>query len=569
MWHAQFVVGRLGELGNAATYGFNAAARQNSLTIANSSTDAPWINNQGPWMANWGEAFQLTHGASNSTNTTNTIGAFDSNNGFFPDATSYWANLQTAAAFAVDFDVPGAWEGYRRMTGASNWSLFDTSAATAPVGSLRSKKSPPLWSVSLIANQWTALANTRYDTWAITNGGVPADTYWGTNPYGAIITAYCDPANDPASNKQRFFGGGHGDGRMNGIVEFDWNTLQWRLEFAPTPSAKRPPLYVSDGNVQYPSGANGNGYFLPSPPLSGEDASYGTPLARVSTHMYQAAVLNSNSGTIHYFYGLYGEYSTITRSWSDSARALNVVGSPATIRRQLFAADPQLGLATPEQSNLSTGASAIFDEVTDRFFVTLNSGDYASDFFHGFCVFNPYTRVVESVHNGGYPVAGWYWRVSTLPIKVGRKIFAFVEQAANYLQPIVMNRGVIFDMDTKAFQFFTLDGGTTAEDNTMPGYNAEGSSAETIPGCYDGTHIHRWNYNEAAKRGTLLSMGTTPISGTGSVGDPFVMPQTKRTLTGTPPSVTNYVYKRMIYLENAKCLALIPKDDVNAMAIRI
>jgi hypothetical protein len=124
-------------------------------------------------------------------------------------------------------------------------------------------------------------------------------------------------------------------------------------------------------------------------------------------------------------------------------------------------------------------------------------------------------------------------------------------------------------MDTKVFQFFVLDGGTTADDNTMPGYNAEGSTAETIPGCFDGTRIHRWNYNESSKRSTLLSMDITPISGSGTVGSPFVLAQTKRTLTGTPPSVTNYVYKRMMWLESAKCIVLIPSDNANAVAIRL
>lgn len=567
-WHAQWIVVRLGPLGNGATYGYNAAGRQNSVSIAKTSDDSAWNTNTN-WFANPGEMFQYTIGSDNAANTTNTIGAADGNNGFFPDATSYWGNLQPAAAYSVDFDVVGAWEAYLRLVGASNWASFDTATATSPVWAVRSSKAPPTWAAALPVDQWYALANTNYTTWAVTNGGIPADSYWGTNPYGAIITAYCDPANDLASGRQYFFGGGHGDGRMNGVVEFDWNKLQWRLEFAPTPSAKRPPLYVSDGRVEYPSGANGNGYFLPAPPLVGGDAAYGTPLARVSTHMYAAATLNTNTGTIHYFYGLYGEYSVRDHAWSEPARALNVVGSSATIRRQLLALDATLGLATPEQTNLTTGASAIFDEVTDRFFVTLNAGDYASDYFHGFCVFNPYTRTVESVHNGGYPAAGWYWRVSTLPIRVGRKIYAFIEQAANYLQPIVMNRGVVFDMDTKAFQFFVLDGGTTAEDNTMPGFTSGTSTAETIPGCFDGTRIHRWNYNEASKRSVLLSMGITPTSGAGTVGDPFVMPQTKRTLGGSPPAVTNYVYKRLIWLENARCLALVPSDNANAVAIRL
>lgn len=136
-WTGQWIVGRLGSLGDATAYGFNAAGRQNSVAIASSSTDAPWINNQGPWLSNWGEAFQLTHGASNATNTSTTLGAFDSNNGFFPDATSYWGNLQPAIAYAVDLRVPGAVAAYARMTNAPNWNQFVSATQTAPVWAVR------------------------------------------------------------------------------------------------------------------------------------------------------------------------------------------------------------------------------------------------------------------------------------------------------------------------------------------------------------------------------------------------------------------------------------------------
>jgi hypothetical protein len=570
-WHAQFPVHRMGALADSATYGFNAAGRQNSVCIAPSFTDAPWgTGNPGPWYANPGEVFLDTIGTSNSANTTNTIGAVDSNNGFFPDATSYWANLQTALAYAVEHGVAGAWEGYLLMVGASNWSSFDTSAVTSPVGALRSTLSPFGWVAPLALNSWNQLAGTNYKTWAVTNGGVPADNYYGTNPIGAIITAYSDPANDLAGNKQYFYGGGHGDGRANHVAEFNWSSLQWRLEFAPTPSAKRPPDYVSSGATTYPSGYNGRGYFRPAPPLAGIDAVYGTPLARISTHIYASAVMNTRTRVIHYFYALYGEYNTVTHSWSDDIHDMNTLGNPANIRQQLQAFDVQLS-ATAQgvlQTNLTTGASAVYDEVTDRFFVTLNAGDYANDNFHGFFVFNPYTRLVESVHNGGRPAGDWYWRVSTLPIRVGRKIYTFVEQNAGYLQPIIMNRGAIFDMDTKAFTFFVLDGGTTADDNTMPGFTSGTSTAETIPGCFDGTSIHRWNYNEASKRSTLLSMAVTPSSGAGTVGSPYVMPQIKRTLTGTPPAATAYTYTRMMWLPAARSIVLVPNDDSLAVAIR-
>lgn len=136
-WTAQWVVGRLGTLGDASAYGYNAAGRNNSVTIANSSTDAPWVNNQGPWMSSWGEAFQLTHNASNATNVTPALGSFGSDNGYFPEPTSYWGNLLPAISYAVDLGVPGAVAAYARLTNAPNWAELVNNAARAPVWATR------------------------------------------------------------------------------------------------------------------------------------------------------------------------------------------------------------------------------------------------------------------------------------------------------------------------------------------------------------------------------------------------------------------------------------------------
>jgi len=136
-WTAQWIVGRLGPLADATAWGYNSAARDRSVSIAPSSTSAPWVGNQGPWFANWGEAFELSLGVSNATNTTAGLGSFDGNNGSFPDATSYWGNLMPAIAYAVDLRVPGAVEAYARLTNAPNWTQFANSAVNRPVWAIR------------------------------------------------------------------------------------------------------------------------------------------------------------------------------------------------------------------------------------------------------------------------------------------------------------------------------------------------------------------------------------------------------------------------------------------------
>lgn len=163
-WTGQYPVGRLGPLGDANSYGYNAAARQFSLAITNTATDAPWIGNVGPWLSNWGEAFSLTWGTSNATNTDPNLG-LTGDTGYFPDATSYWGNLQPAISYAVTHNVPGASAAYARMTGAPNWGSFLTSAATNPVWAVE----PRATSVPAPAPQG---ASVRIDSAPLISGAV-------------------------------------------------------------------------------------------------------------------------------------------------------------------------------------------------------------------------------------------------------------------------------------------------------------------------------------------------------------------------------------------------------------
>ena len=59
-----------------------------------------------------------------------------------PGADSMWGNLQPALAYAVQFGVPGAKEGYERMTGAQDWpALRDQFSAARPVSKRRQRPS--------------------------------------------------------------------------------------------------------------------------------------------------------------------------------------------------------------------------------------------------------------------------------------------------------------------------------------------------------------------------------------------------------------------------------------------
>ena len=124
-WKYKSIVGRLGGKGSAEYFFLDAASYIIAYAPgATSSTN--WENGAGPWYADWGQIYQATMGHSNPMSP-------DDNHlrgSYFPNATSYWGNLQPAIAYAVDAEASGALEAYKRMTGAANWSQI----LTGPTG---------------------------------------------------------------------------------------------------------------------------------------------------------------------------------------------------------------------------------------------------------------------------------------------------------------------------------------------------------------------------------------------------------------------------------------------------
>jgi hypothetical protein len=554
-------------LANASTYGFNAAGRQNSVAIANTSDDSPWINNQGPWLANWGEAFQLTHNASNATNTVNTIGAFDANNGFFPDATSYWGNLQMALAFAVEHDVPGAWDGYLRLVNASNWSAFDTSAATYPVGSLRSSLSPPPWAALTALDQFVDIgAAQSMLAWA-NAGGVTPGAYRGTGPFANMLDAYSDPAYDPATGHQYIYGGGHGDGTCDAVVKFDSDALSFNQIGNPTPPSVYHPQYLiaqATTILTYPSGQYyyggaisqsprhpppGFGWFLTaaeSPNPTADAAMLAPQLSRMTTHVYAAAVMRGD--TIHHFYLNYGEFNVKTGKWS---------GRDVDLGGQLAALTGSFGALTNEPQ--APGTYALYDEVTDRFIVTCQSQDRAAGNRRGVFIFDPVNRVIESYHRpdglGGAPIIG-----STPAVQVGRDVWIFTRPDF-YNVSVSWNQGYIFNIDTKTWKVFVIQG-----DPLATYMNPSNTVAECVPCFFDGHRIVRWNYYVDANQVHLIT--PTPVSGDGSAGSPLVFAQTMRAISGAP-AFTKLVYRRLFWHRRARCAVLIPEAGAKPVALKL
>jgi len=127
-WKARSIVGRLG--GGAPTDYLYADAAQ--YTIAVAPTDTPdFVTGTGPWHANWGAIYADTLKTPNPGSAAGLRGAY------YPDATSYWGDLQPAIAYAVQHQVPGALEAYQRMTSAANWQQLVSNFDANPVWSVQ------------------------------------------------------------------------------------------------------------------------------------------------------------------------------------------------------------------------------------------------------------------------------------------------------------------------------------------------------------------------------------------------------------------------------------------------
>lgn len=100
-----------------------------------------WITGAGPWYDNFGQIWAGTHDGSLSGYAqparTKALEDGSLRGGYFPEATSYWGNLQPAIAYAVKHGLPGALAGYQRMTAANNWQQLVSNFNKDPVWSVR------------------------------------------------------------------------------------------------------------------------------------------------------------------------------------------------------------------------------------------------------------------------------------------------------------------------------------------------------------------------------------------------------------------------------------------------
>lgn len=268
-WKAKSAIGRLG--GTAITEFLYRDAAPYYLTVA--------TQNPGQWLADWGAIYEATIGVTNPGN------EGDLRGGNYPDATSYWGNLQPAIAYAVTHGVPGAQTAYDRMTGASNWSDLEASfislgpewsvvpnaqaaqvttpnaaiSKTYSIGSGqtlyagRSKPvtppsgSDPSWRSAMTPRTWATIGNSpstidpKNDAAINPNhASLPADAPWQVGASGTRFASIMDSWSGGAYNQDTdelyCMGEGHGDGGGNQIIAVALNVDSpvWRLETWPS-----------------------------------------------------------------------------------------------------------------------------------------------------------------------------------------------------------------------------------------------------------------------------------------------------------------------------------------------
>lgn len=450
-------------------------------------------------------------------------------------------------------------------------------AGTSRVGPMTPPR--PAWaSVLSTTDTWHTLSHQSMYAWAAA-GGVPAGAYRGSNPF-KLVDSFSDPAYHPLTGDSYYFGGGHGDGTCNAVLRFDHFNLSWSLVGAPTPPSTYLPGWITDGLTAakyYPSGK----FFYGVAPYSGEippagtnvyhltaaeglnpttDAGYIAPaLARVSTHMYGGATMDA-SGIITYTYSSYAEFDTKAGTWSQAAYY-------SSLATQLPNFNINYGNVPLQQ-----GTQAIYDQVTDRHYITLNPGDAGGGWRSGLIQWNKNTRSIEAIYDYGSGSSYGLVLNSVALCVVGRELFMFQKPDGSFGTNQPMNTGTIFHLDNKTLHRFTVTGTTSTLNGTT--YLEGTTGVETIPCCFDGRKIRRWNPTNG-KHQQIHSIDPTVRTGAGTIGSPWVFTQTEQTVAGSIPPAgpgateTKYPYKRFEYYPAADAIMFLPNSDGVFRAIRL
>lgn len=234
----RWTIGTLGPTG-ADNYYF-AYASNYGVVVDPTATGTEFGPDTTEFYDSWGDVFTATQGRVNAE-TTNALQG-DLSGTPANAANGYWGNLRPGIIGAVDHGAPGALAAYRRMTGASNYSVIQNAGfddnpiwgfEQRPISSYISTMTVGTWYAVSGNSPDLGLAattsGTRYaDDIDPDPGGVAA--YKGSTGFAAIMDTWNSGIYTPALGvlgSMLYFGGGHRDYYGNVVIRFDLYTRQW------------------------------------------------------------------------------------------------------------------------------------------------------------------------------------------------------------------------------------------------------------------------------------------------------------------------------------------------------
>ncbi len=405
----------------------------------------------------------------------------------------------------------------------------------------------PEWAKAVPVRQWYALAGTEYR--AAIKALAPEKGYIGYDPIGGTVDSYDDPVANADNSAVYFYGGGHGSSTLNGVFKFDTINLKYSIAIAPTPPDKYPPAYVkAEGNdLTYPSGAK-PGHFsadLTDP----ADLPFKAPQnAPTASHMYSACDMRGD--VIHYFYGAYRCANVKTGKW-ESVGEIDVGAQVGKLT-----ADKKYGTAYLQQ-----GTAAVYDDVTDRFLVSLVPGDAGINWRGNRLFFwDPVKQVIEpkGPADGMVPICT---RSSMNLFKGGRWAYMLMCNAPTTVAPDTVNGAFRYNFDTGKIETLRIEGDLFkfAPDNTQ----------ETVPCVYHAgrNSLIRWEYLSDVN--ALYEVNLTPVSGAGTDASPYVLHQTRIPLTGALSVKPLLNYRRMFYNAKTGVMMFMPNSNSTWYAVKL
>jgi hypothetical protein len=376
----------------------------------------------------------------------------------------------------------------------------------------------------------------------------PATGYLGSDPLAAIRNAFCTPAWDGADKAAYLFGGGHSNGSCNALIKFDALTLNYSVHIPPTPPRCYPPAYTApNAGIVYPSGS-GSGYFQSRDTLAdSRDVPYAAPfVAPQSTHTYSG--LTAFNGRVNLYYGNTVSADLLNKVWDCSN--LNRIGP------QLHAIQPNEG-----SERLGEGTAAVVDIGSAKVWICANPGSSGDNWRSHFIKIDARTHTVEALvglPTRGPDYAGFTGTESTCIHN--RRVYAFSGVGG----PVKINRGWFVNLDTlpvpTSATRFELSG-------DIPQIGAvDGGLQESVPCFSTGSYIYLWNYS--TERDALYRVDPSPLSGTGSGSDPYILRSTRIPLatSGMPLAVSVY---RLDYIPEWRTVLVLPSAGSKWWALKL